>query len=185
MLRTKLAALLLGIMALLGACNEATPEKQPQTAGDDLQCSACGPGPERTWLITAFEHADYVIHTDEVIRDYTMDELELLADSDVLLTLDGGKATARCVPKCYHPQLNRELEVIIEADYSVSLRGGIRVVLGSGYIDNESYELDEPYKLWGEYEVSDGRIYIKLNSLYGNTASSVTQLWGTSEFSAR
>lgn len=134
------------------------------------------PGPEGTWLVTAFEHADYVIHTDEIIRDYTIDELELLAGSDVLLTLEGGNATAKCVPKCYHRQLDRELEVILEADYSVSMRGGIRVVIDE---NNELYS----YTLWGKYEVSDdGTIYFKLNSSNGDTVSSVTQLWGTSEF---
>ena len=160
-----LGGLVIAAVFVLAGCEPAVPsEKQPQTK---LQCSVCAPRPDGTWLITDFEHTDYVKSDGEEIRTSTMDQIEVFSATDVVLTMADGKATARCIPECITGGLLIGNESDL-ADYSVTMSGMILVVL-----------IQDGYRLWGKYEISeDGTIYFKLHSLYGDWVSSVTQIWG-------
>lgn len=173
MLRRVLEAVLGGLVIaavfVMAGCEPAMTSEKPKAAEPQtkLQCSACAPGPEGTWLVTDFEHTDYVKSDGEEIRTYTMDQSEVFSATDVVLTMADGKATARCIPECTTGGLLIGNESDL-ADYSVTMSGMIRVVL-----------IQDGYRLWGKYEISeDGTIYFKLHSLYGDWVSSVTQIWG-------
>ena len=63
---------------LVAGCEPAMTSEKPGRA----LAAACAPGPEGTWLVTDFEHTDYVKSDGEEIRTYTMDQSEVFSATD-------------------------------------------------------------------------------------------------------